>query len=142
MNRTCEDCGLLYDDARQWTTCPHEPLMSDQDLARKDLACALTGQNLLFFHQEPDHKPYRIQSIGFNGMVTLVGLEGEYEPSWLVVMTPKWKAVGDKRVRHFSDMRIVGKIEAYEFEGERGRVFVRTDEGPGYWFQLGQLVLE
>lgn len=45
------------------------------------------------------------------------------------------------RVRHLSDDRIFGVIEEYEFPDRRGRIFVRTDAGPGYWFN-GQALIE
>lgn len=46
------------------------------------------------------------------------------------------------RVRHTSDDRILGEVQDFEFPGNGGRVFVRTTEGPGYWFEPWQVVKE
>ncbi len=35
MNVTCPRCKLSYDDGARSTVCPHEPLMSADDLAAK-----------------------------------------------------------------------------------------------------------
>lgn len=31
MLRRCESCKRVYDDARQWTVCPHRPLEASHD---------------------------------------------------------------------------------------------------------------
>lgn len=79
MQRTCQICRADYDDAIQWTFCPHERFISEEDLERKELALSLIGKDLVWNH-EPDGAIVRIQSIGHNGMVTLAGWPGEFAP--------------------------------------------------------------
>lgn len=86
MDRTCDDCGMRYDDARRLTYCPHDPLMSDADLAQKDMAISLTGKTIRFNHQHDTGPDFRVQSVGWNGMVTLDAFPGEFAPHLFVVV--------------------------------------------------------
>jgi hypothetical protein len=88
MMTTCTDCGLTYDDARRMTFCPHEPLMSDEDLAQKDAAIALLGRRIRFNHQRETGPDMRVRSVGWNGMVTVDALPGEFAPHLFVVVEP------------------------------------------------------
>lgn len=47
--------------------------------------------------------------------------------------------IGD-RAKHLSDRRVCGLIEGYEFPPDKGRIFMRCDNGYGYWFEPFQLV--
>jgi hypothetical protein len=86
MNRTCEDCLQQYDDARCSTICPHQALMPDEDLNRKEKAFNLLGKRLRFAHIAEGAEEVRVQSIGWNGMVTLAGWSGEFSPDIFVVV--------------------------------------------------------
>jgi hypothetical protein len=80
MMRVCADCGQRYDDGRRLTCCPHSPLMSDEDLAQKDLAMGLIGKTIRFNHLTEAGPDCRVTSIGWNGMVTIEGWAGEFAP--------------------------------------------------------------
>lgn len=82
MITTCKKCGLRYDDARKLTGCPHEPIMSDEDLAQKDagIALALIRGPVRFRHQIDTGPDFHVQAVGWNGMVTLSELPGEFAP--------------------------------------------------------------
>ncbi len=82
----CQECDKRYDDARRLTYCPHEPLMSDDDLAQKDAGMALIGKTIRFNHQRDTGPDMRVQSVGWNGMVTLVDMVGEFAPHLFVVV--------------------------------------------------------
>lgn len=75
----CHDCGSDYDDAERWTFCPHEVLMSAEDFQQKDKGIDLLGKFVRFNHQ-PDGPIYSVQSCGWNGMITLDGLPGDFAP--------------------------------------------------------------
>lgn len=80
----CEDCGISFDDATRDTGCPHEQFMSDDDLKQKDLGILLLGRDICFAHQ-PNGPVHRIQSVGWNGMVTLHDMAGEFAPHLFVI---------------------------------------------------------
>ena len=79
MIRTCELCDRQFDDARQLTFCPHAKLMSDADMDQKILGLSLIGKTLTFNH-EPDGPERRVSSVGWNGMVSINGMDGEFAP--------------------------------------------------------------
>jgi hypothetical protein len=79
MRVWCSQCDSSYDDAERLTFCPHEPIMDEDDLAQKKAALALLGKELFFAHQ-PEGPFHRIQSINWNGMITLDGMPGEFAP--------------------------------------------------------------
>ena len=83
---TCNDCDRTYDDARRWTTCPHDPLMSDHDLEQKDAGIALAIAGTVRFNHMTDADVMHVQSCGWNGMVTLRELPGEFAPHLFVVV--------------------------------------------------------
>lgn len=77
----CAKCGTVYDDLDRTTVCPHELLMSMDDLRQKDLGLSLVGKRVKFhgdLPQPPDG--YEIMSVGWNGMVGLRGMVGEFAP--------------------------------------------------------------
>ena len=82
MNTVCEHCRTAYDDAERSTLCPHGPIMPPADLARKKRALDLP--RALCFALDPDGAVYHLQSIGWNGFVTVAELDGEYPPSLFV----------------------------------------------------------
>lgn len=91
--RTCDDCGSAYDDARCTTICPHEPFLSVDQAERKDRANELLGRDLWFPERAgwrgDAAPPYRIQSIAWDGMVSLAGRPGSYfEPRMFLVKAP------------------------------------------------------
>lgn len=79
MIHTCEACGLRYNDAHCSTLCPHHRWLTAPEQERKDLALALLGRDLRWAHL-PDGPTVRIQSVEWNGMITLVGWSGEFAP--------------------------------------------------------------
>lgn len=82
----CEKCGKQFDDARRSTLCAHDPFLSEAELAQKDLAMTLLGQNICFNHHAPHGAKYRVQSVTFEGMVTIDGLPGEFAPHLFVIV--------------------------------------------------------
>lgn len=87
MNILCVDCFTYFDDARRLSYCPHEPLASDEILDRKDAAARLLMANTVRFNHEADTGPDRkIQSVSWDGMVTLGDLAGEFAPHLFVAV--------------------------------------------------------
>lgn len=80
----CNACGTDYDDADRLTYCPHDLIMPAKDLEQKKAALALAGHPVCFAHQ-PQGPSHRIQSIGWNGMVTLADMTGEFAPHLFVI---------------------------------------------------------
>lgn len=84
MNVTCTKCGTEFDDARRNTICPHPKIMSDADMDQKDAGLALIGKDIVFNHQ-PDGPIWHVQSVAFDGMVTLCDLPGNFAPHLFTV---------------------------------------------------------
>jgi hypothetical protein len=82
MQTECPNCGATFDD--RTTICPHPLIMPADDLARKKAALDLIGKDLHFAH-EPGGPVRRIQSVGWNGMVTLHDMAGEFAPHLFVL---------------------------------------------------------
>ncbi len=80
----CVKCDINYDDAKATTICPHERFISDEIAAQKDLAFSLLDKDLYFAHMR-EGVPFRIQSIGHDGMVELRGMVGQFAPHLFVV---------------------------------------------------------
>jgi hypothetical protein len=87
MRRNCTECHASYDDAARLTYCPHDPLMSAEDLEQKDAAIKLIAKPLHFAGQ-PDGPEVRVESISWNGMVTLKGWSGQFAPHLFVIKQP------------------------------------------------------
>ncbi len=79
MTVRCETCKFQYDDAVCDTGCPHERFLSVNDARQKDLGISLLGKTVAFHHMP--ESPMRISSVGWNGMVTVDGMAGEFAPS-------------------------------------------------------------
>jgi hypothetical protein len=79
MDRICDDCQTPYDDAVRSTLCPHPRLLTEAAQARKDLALSLLGHELHWAHM-PEGPALTIESVGWDGMVTLRGWPGEFAP--------------------------------------------------------------
>ena len=79
----CDKCGTNYDDADRLTFCPHELIMSADDLVQKKQALELVGRTVRFAHETngPDR---RISSVAWNGMVTVDGMDGVFAPHLFV----------------------------------------------------------
>lgn len=90
MMVTCADCNLSYDDADRSTICPHDLIMPIDDLVQKKLALDLCEKDICFAHQ-PDGPMHRIQSVNWNGMVTLHDMVGQFAPHLFVVPNSKNK---------------------------------------------------
>lgn len=83
MKVKCSACGAAFDDADRTTVCPHELIMPAADLAQKKLGLELIGRDIRFAH-EPTGPAHRVQSVGWNGMVTITGMAGEFAPHLFV----------------------------------------------------------
>jgi hypothetical protein len=83
MMVSCTDCSTIYDDADRSTICPHGLIMPIDDLNRKKAALDLCERDICFAHM-PGGPTYRIQSVSWNGMVTLHGMTGEFAPHLFV----------------------------------------------------------
>jgi len=79
MLRTCDTCRADYDDAECDTGCPHPLIMGREDLEQKKLALSLLGKDITFAHM-PEEPARHIQSVSWNGMVTISGMTGEFAP--------------------------------------------------------------
>lgn len=79
----CEQCGVAFDDADRSTICPHAMIMPADDLAQKKAGIALIDRDICFAHQ-PNGPVRRVQSVGWNGMVTLRDMAGEFAPHLFV----------------------------------------------------------
>lgn len=87
MKVHCLKCRKTFDDARCNTICPHEQFLPDDLIKQKDLAISLIGKDLYFNHM-PDGPRYKVQSVGWDGMITLCGgdeLPGEFAPHLFMV---------------------------------------------------------
>ena len=80
----CHDCSTIYDDADRSTICPHNLIMPPADLLQKKLALELCDHDICFAHQ-PEGSIHRIQSIEWNGMVTLHDMVGQFAPHLFVI---------------------------------------------------------
>ncbi len=83
MKTRCTDCGETYDDADRTTICPHELIMPAADLVQKKAGLALIGKDIRFAHQ-PEGPTHRVQAVGWNGMVKLADMSGEFAPHLFV----------------------------------------------------------
>lgn len=84
MNVSCDACGAIFDDADRTTVCPHDLIMPADDLARKKAGLDLIGRDICFAH-EPAGPVRRVQAVGWNGMVTLHDMAGEFAPHLFVL---------------------------------------------------------
>lgn len=85
MNVQCQKCHKKYDDAERWTICPHKLLMPMEHLKQKDLAISLLGKPVRFVHMPEENETYCVQSVTWQGMVTIDKLSGEFAPELFVV---------------------------------------------------------
>jgi hypothetical protein len=87
MIRNCVTCRQDYDDAERLTFCPHDRFMSAEDLEQKKAGLALIGKHVCFAHQ-PTGPSHFVQSVGWNGMVTLGDMVGEFAPHLFIPRVP------------------------------------------------------
>jgi hypothetical protein len=87
MNVTCQqpNCHAEYDDAERSTLCPHNLIMSREDLDRKILAITLAGKKVRFNHQS-DIEARNVQVITFDGWVAVEGVTGLFAPHLFTVV--------------------------------------------------------
>jgi hypothetical protein len=83
MMGKCASCNTWYDDADRMTFCPHELIMPADDLAQKKAALALCEKDICFAHM-PEGPKHRVESVSWNGMVTLHDMTGEFAPHLFV----------------------------------------------------------
>jgi hypothetical protein len=86
---TCPACQHSYDDARCTMICPHEAFLTEAQAQRKDLAASMVGKNIAFADGGPQ-APRRIQSIDWDGFITLAGgpAHHRYNPNIFKVIEP------------------------------------------------------
>lgn len=84
MVRTCQECGKEYDDARHYTFCPHDRVMSEEALDRKIAGLKLIGKRIAFAHDTTE--TYRVLAVSWDGMVTIEGMAGEFAPHLFVII--------------------------------------------------------
>jgi hypothetical protein len=81
VKRVCDQCRVRYDDAAQFTICPHQRFLSSEMQTQKDLAMTLLGKDLFWASDEQQHgEPMHVQAISFDGMVTVTAYTGEFAP--------------------------------------------------------------
>lgn len=91
MKVRCETCSTDFDDADRLTFCPHELIMPAADLAQKKMGLALCERDICFQHM-PAGPVHRVQSVSWNGMVTLHGMAGEFAPHLFVLAASERRA--------------------------------------------------
>lgn len=79
MTRTCETCGVTYDDAVAWTFCPHSRFLSEEQAARKEWAIRLLGKPVQW---ADGSGPVQIAAVTAEGFVEVVGFSGRFSPSF------------------------------------------------------------
>ena len=82
----CNGCGTDYDDAERLTFCPHERIMPAADMEQKKAGLALIGKRVCFAHQ-PKGPAHHVQAVGWNGMVVLADMVGEFAPHIFILAT-------------------------------------------------------
>lgn len=80
----CTSCGAAFDDADCTTICPHDLIMPAADLEQKKAGLALLDKDICFAHQ-PDGPVRRVKWVGWNGMVGIHDMSGEFAPHLFVV---------------------------------------------------------
>lgn len=80
MRKWCRACDMRYDDAKASTICPHRVFLTDEQLKQKDLAISLMGKRVRFAHVPAGGETTRVTSCGWDGMVTVEGMSGEFAP--------------------------------------------------------------
>lgn len=82
----CRECGLRYDDAERITYCPHKFLKTPEEFAQHDLAMSLMGKPLRWAHDLSGlGEPLYIESVDYQGMVSIKGWTGMFAPHVFVV---------------------------------------------------------
>ena len=84
MIKTCISRHRIFDDAEQYTYCPHKRFLSAEEQKQKDAAIALLGEEICFAHQ-PDGPFFMVRSVGHRGMVEIDGMAGEFAPHLFVI---------------------------------------------------------
>lgn len=84
MMSRCERCRRRYDDAECSTICPHKLIMPRYLLEQKELALTLLGREVTFNHT-PNGPFRRVDSVGWDGMVTIEGFVGSFAPHLFTV---------------------------------------------------------
>jgi hypothetical protein len=87
MKRKCRKCGAQYDDAEQWTICPHVRLKSPEQQAQWEVGRKLLGHRIRFGHL-PEGSGYQCIALTFEGMVCIDGLPGQFAPHLFVIDEP------------------------------------------------------
>jgi hypothetical protein len=87
MKRQCHKCRARYDDAEQWTICPHDRLKSPEMQAQWEVGYKLLGHRIRFAHM-PEGSGYDCIGLTFEGMVSIAGLPGEFAPHLFVIDEP------------------------------------------------------
>src|SRR5579862_6528134 len=94
MLRTCDHCRTRFDDALCSTLCPHRHFLRPETAKRKDLAIGLIGKRL-HFADNPTGEPLRVSSVGWDGMVCIAGMAGEFAPHLFVEAKPEMAHVSE-----------------------------------------------
>lgn len=115
MRVQCGDCYSIFDDAEKLTFCPHDPIMPADDLEQKKLGLSLIGKPIRFAH-EPDGPNRSVQAIGWNGMVTLQGMVGEFAPH-LFIFAPVLQDERTLSPEEAIDALVVGDVVTAEAGG-------------------------
>ena len=81
---TCKTCLIVHDDAQQYTYCPHDKFLSDDQARQKDLGLALIGKEVWFAHLQKGDK-HCVTSVNFEGMVSISDMTGWFAPHIFVL---------------------------------------------------------
>ena len=85
MTVQCESCRKTFDDADCTTICPHDLIMPAAMLEQKKRGLALLEKPIRFNHHSSSER-LRVQSVGWDGMVTLHGMAGEFAPHLFTIL--------------------------------------------------------
>lgn len=86
MRVICAQCREYFDDADRSTICPHDLLMPQDLLDQKKLGLALLGRQVRFNHMTSG-RTMRVESVQWDGMITVEGLVGLFAPHLFTVVS-------------------------------------------------------
>jgi hypothetical protein len=79
VNSVCKACQKHYDNVAQQTYCPHEILLTDEQLAQKEHALSLLGHHV-WFSRSMGGIQYRVTAVRWDGMIMLNTLPWRFHP--------------------------------------------------------------
>ena len=91
MDVRCADCGAMYNDVHEWTTCPHQPFRDEETQARWEYGHKLLGNRVRMVNI-PQSSAGQCYGLSFDGMIHVDNLPGAY-PADMFEITGEVRAV-------------------------------------------------